>query len=250
MLPVGDCLAQVHERGICLVIRPAAHVMVERGCEEEVFLGGGLRLLGECSRHVADLLAGLLPVTHGGQVVAHKLLYERPRLGELVLGRHGRSSYCKTSHQNHTYSFHHRVSAVLDHILHANFVWSKFGGEVHLKRPRELSGSAEGEVDVLAEHLGDIGARDLHPLGKVGLGDTEFLHAEKNLAQEYRADMVDGGHRGQGSVRRGQCAEPPNLALKTSSRRVKYAAEYFTFGLCAELLQDRFMMSQSFEWVF
>ena len=122
--------------------------------------------------------------------------------------------------------------------------------KVHLESASELSRSAEGEVDVLAEHLGDVGARDFHPLGKVGLGDTEFLHAEKNLAQEYRADMVDGCHRGQESVRRSQCAELPNLALKTSSRRVKYAAEYFTFGLCAELLQDRFMMSQSFKWVF
>ena len=67
----------------------------------------------------------------------------------------------------------------------------EFGGEVHLECASKLGRSAEGEVDVLAEHLGDVGARDLHPLGKVGLGDTEFLHAEKNLPQECRAYMVD-----------------------------------------------------------
>ena len=50
--------------------------------------GEGLRPVFEDGRRVADLLAGLLPVAHGGQVVAHELLYERPRLGELLLGRH------------------------------------------------------------------------------------------------------------------------------------------------------------------
>ena len=48
----------------------------------------------------------------------------------------------------------------------------ELGGEVHFKRAGELGRSAEGEVDVLAQHLGDVGARDLHPLGEVGLGDA------------------------------------------------------------------------------
>ena len=48
----------------------------------------------------------------------------------------------------------------------------EFGGEVHLESASELGRSAEGEVDVLAEHLGDVGARDLHTLGEVGLGDA------------------------------------------------------------------------------
>ena len=67
----------------------------------------------------------------------------------------------------------------------------EFGGEVHLERAGELGRSAEGEVDVLAEHLGDVGARDLHPLGEVSLGDAQLLHAQKNLSQERRADMID-----------------------------------------------------------
>ena len=60
----------------------------------------------------------------------------------------------------------------------------EFGGEVHLERAGELGRSAEGEVDVLAEHLGDVGTRDLHPLGEVGLGEPELLHAEEDLPQE------------------------------------------------------------------
>ena len=67
----------------------------------------------------------------------------------------------------------------------------ELGGEVHLERAGELGRSAEREVDVLAQHLGDVGARDLHALREVGLGETELLHAEKNLPQECRADMVD-----------------------------------------------------------
>ena len=67
----------------------------------------------------------------------------------------------------------------------------EFGGEVHLESAGELGRRAEGEVDVLAEHLGDVGTRDLHPLGEVSLRDAKLLHAEKNLPQEGRADMVD-----------------------------------------------------------
>ena len=68
----------------------------------------------------------------------------------------------------------------------------ELGGEVHLKRASELGRSAEGEVDVLAQHLGDVGARHLHTLGEVGLRDAQLLHAQENLAQECRAYMVDG----------------------------------------------------------
>ena len=93
----------------------------------------------------------------------------------------------------------------------------EFGGEVHLECAGELGRRAEGEVDVLAEHLGDVGARDLHALREVGLGEPKLLHAQKNLSQECRADMVDCLH------------------LTISSRPVEYAAEYFTFGLFAEL---------------
>ena len=67
----------------------------------------------------------------------------------------------------------------------------EFGDEVHLESASELGRSAEGEVDVLAEHLGDVGTRDLHALREVGLGDAQLLHAQENLAQECRAYMVD-----------------------------------------------------------
>ena len=70
----------------------------------------------------------------------------------------------------------------------------ELGGEVHFKRPRELGRSAEGEVDVLAQHLGDVRARHLHALGEVGLGEPQLLHAQENLPQECRADMVDCLH--------------------------------------------------------
>ena len=57
----------------------------------------------------------------------------------------------------------------------------EFGGEVHLECASKLGRSAEGEVYVLAEHLGDVGARDLHPLGEVGLRDAKLLHPQENL---------------------------------------------------------------------
>ena len=79
----------------------------------------------------------------------------------------------------------------------------EFGGEVHLECARKLCRRAEGEVDVLVQHLRVVGTRDLHALREVGLGEPELLHAQKNLTQERRADVIDGGHRGQGSGGRG-----------------------------------------------
>ena len=70
----------------------------------------------------------------------------------------------------------------------------EFGDEVHLECAGELGRSAEGEVDILAQHLGDVGARDLHALREVGLGEPKLLHAQEDLAQECRADMVDCLH--------------------------------------------------------
>ena len=58
----------------------------------------------------------------------------------------------------------------------------EFGGEVHLECARELCRRAEGEVDVLVQHLRDVGTRDLHPLREVSLGDAQLLHAQENLA--------------------------------------------------------------------
>ena len=73
-----------------------------------------------------------------------------------------------------------------------------------MQRAGEFGRSAEGEVDVLAQHLGDVRARDLHTLGEVGLGEPQLLHAQENLPQECRADVIDGGHRGQESGVRSQ----------------------------------------------
>ena len=98
----------------------------------------------------------------------------------------------------------------------------EFGDEVHLECASKLGRSAEGEVDVLAEHLGDVGARDLHPLGEVSLGDAQLLHAQKNLTQERRAYMVDCLH------------------LTISSRPVGYAAEHLTRGRFPAIPMGRF----------
>ena len=57
----------------------------------------------------------------------------------------------------------------------------EFGGEVHLECASKLGRRAEGEVYVLAEHLGDVGTRDLHPLGEVSLRDAKLLHPQENL---------------------------------------------------------------------
>ena len=68
---------------------------------------------------------------------------------------------------------------------------AKLGEEVHLECASKLGRRAEGKVDVLVQHLRDVGTRDLHALREVGLGEPELLHAQKNLTQEGRADMVD-----------------------------------------------------------
>ena len=95
--------------------------MVERGGEEEVFFGGGLRLARERGRRVADLLAGLLPVAHGGQVVAHELLYERPRLGELLLGRHRQEGEAEEEGEEGEEEFHFRNWEVVLISFYKNF---------------------------------------------------------------------------------------------------------------------------------
>ena len=68
----------------------------------------------------------------------------------------------------------------------------EFGREVHLESASKLGRRAEGEVDVLAEHLGDVRARDIHPLGEVRLRQPQLLHAEEDLAKKSGADVVDG----------------------------------------------------------
>ena len=48
--------------------------------------------------------------------------------------------------------------------------------EVHLEGPSELGRSAEGEVHVLAENLGDVRTGHFHALGELRLRDAQFLH--------------------------------------------------------------------------
>ena len=61
-----------------------------------------------CDRSVPHLLAGFLPITHGGQVVAHELLYERPRLGEFLLGRHRQEGEAEEEGEEGEEEFHFR----------------------------------------------------------------------------------------------------------------------------------------------
>ena len=106
----------------------------------------------------------------------------------------------------------------------AGFLGTEVGEEVHLERAGELRRRAEGEVDVLAEHLRDVRTGDTHALGEVGLGDAELLHAQEDLAQERRADVVD---RGQ------------------SSRPMGYAVEYLNIASSAAYVLCRGMMLQT-----
>ena len=89
MLPVGDCRAQIRERGICLVVRSAAHVVVERAGEEDVLLGRGLRGLRERDRRVPHLLAGFLSAAQGVHLGLHDLLHQRLGRGDLLRRGHG-----------------------------------------------------------------------------------------------------------------------------------------------------------------
>ena len=59
---------------------------------------------------------------------------------------------------------------------------TELGEEVHLQCGGQFRRRAEGYVDVLVKHLRDVRTRHLHALREVGLGETELLHAQENLA--------------------------------------------------------------------
>ena len=89
---------------------------------------------------------------------------------------------------------------------------SKFWEEVHFQRFSEFRISpsrrlprrgryegcgAEGDVDVGAQHLRDVRARDVHALRERGLIEAQLLHPAKNLPKEERADSIYRCHSSQ-----------------------------------------------------
>ena len=88
-LPVRNRLPHRLERGRGLVVRAAAHVVVERAGEEDVLLGRGLRGLRERERRVPHLLAGFLSAAQGVHLGLHDLLHQRLGRGDLLRSGHG-----------------------------------------------------------------------------------------------------------------------------------------------------------------
>ena len=67
---------------------------------------------------------------------------------------------------------------------------TQIGKEVHLQGVGELRRRAEGYVDVLVKHLGDVRTRHLHALRKLRLRHAELLHPEQNAAKERRTNFI------------------------------------------------------------
>ena len=84
------------------------------------------------------------------------------------------------------------------------FPLQQIGDEVHLEGVRQFRRGPEREVDVAGEDLGYVRSRDVHAPGELGLRHPKLLHPPQYPTKEGRADMVDGCHRSQRSVRRGQ----------------------------------------------
>ena len=66
--------------------------------------------------------------------------------------------------------------------------------EIHLQRSRQFRRGGKGNVHIRLQHLRNVGARNIHPLGQCGLVEPELFHPAENLAEEYGADMVNGIH--------------------------------------------------------
>ena len=66
--------------------------------------------------------------------------------------------------------------------------------EVHLEGIRQLGRRAEGEVDVLAQHLGDVWARDMHPRRELRLRHPKLLHPPQYPPQKRRPDPINRPH--------------------------------------------------------
>ena len=72
--------------------------------------------------------------------------------------------------------------------------------EVHLEGIRQLGRRAKGEVDVLAQHLGDVRTRDMHPRRELRLRHPQFLHPPQYPPQKRRPDPINRLHQFSNAV--------------------------------------------------
>ena len=79
----------------------------------------------------------------------------------------------------------------------------------------------------MVENLRYVGTRYAHALGQVRLGDAKLLHAQKNLAQECGANVIDGVQRGRSGSEK--------MGSSIRFRPVGYAAEHLIFWLFAAI---------------
>ena len=78
--------------------------------------------------------------------------------------------------------------------LNAHLLWAQLWHEVHLERIRELRRRAEGEVNILAQYLGDIRPRHFHTPGKFRMRNAQLLHPPQDTPQKCRAYSVNSLH--------------------------------------------------------
>ena len=67
---------------------------------------------------------------------------------------------------------------------------TEFGEEVHLEGVGELRRRAEGEIDVLMQHLRDVRTRHLHAPRKFCLRHAKLLHPPQYPPQKHRPNPV------------------------------------------------------------
>ena len=94
---------------------------------------------------------------------------------------------------------------------------------------------AEGDVDVRTQHLRNVRARDVHPLGEHTLVKAQLLHLLQHLPKKHRSDSIYRRHPSQESMS-DKCYLKPqtsNLLKDTlSPRRVcSRICDNFRFGL-------------------
>ena len=74
------------------------------------------------------------------------------------------------------------------------FLRAEVGEEVHLEGAGELRRRAEGEIDVLMEHLRDVWARDLHALRQLRLRHAQLLHSKEYAPEKCGAYAINSVH--------------------------------------------------------
>ncbi len=78
--------------------------------------------------------------------------------------------------------------------LGARLLRAKIGKEIHLERIGEFRRRAEGEVHVLAQHLGDVRPRHFHTPGKFRMRNAQLFHPPQDTPQKCRAYPVYRSH--------------------------------------------------------